>query len=873
MIARFWQTLMRLWQRRRYEQDLQAELEFHWQCRVDDLLAQGLTRSDAERQARLELGMLEIHRDDVRAAHGLAFADRWWGDLCRAARGLAATPWFALSAAVVLGLAIGINLILHGLWQNYLATPPALSREGQLFDLDLRGAAGRFVPPLSGVEIETLKEQLQAVDVAVVYSHQSNQILQSAPPRMIYGASVGPDYFRLLRHQMLQGRSFVAADFAASAPVALISARLWHRLPEAPQRLPVSLQLGGQRFQVIGVVADDFAGLEPFPPQFFLTDHQEASLLQAQGKTEPPRFATSLLLPPGLDPESVRSMLRGWLAALPRNQLIDERVAEVQLLPRTAQLSAAESRDAGAFLTPIVLFTLLLLIAACANVGNLMLARVSLRQQELAVRASLGATRWQLIRLLMLESLLLALMAGAIGVLFTSLALDPIHRYGMSMLVAIGIEPLPMHVDWSLLPWMLLQALVACLGFGLLPALCLTTGDLAQASRRDSGLWQGRIPAARLRGWLMSAQVAVSLVLLVTAALIIDLTRKSRDLQIGYPIEQLVDLRHPAPDQALRTRIAAVPGVLATASTGNSPLYGFVPRQLVQVDGRSLQLGIQQIDPEYLSALSLPILLGRNFTEAEATQEQPVALISARTADLLWPGQSPLDRQVTLLDTDANGLETRRQVSIIGVVPSVVSGLPVSGVDASMIYLPGALGQPAMRDLLVRVDARAGDALLAALAEACSAGPQAQLCQPWRLSDMVSVYRLPMVVASHLAAGLGLLSLLISGFGLFGVIRFQVHARWREFGIRMALGAAPRSVISLVLWQALRQLRAGLVIGLLLCLGLSAVLSSMLGVGRAFPMLAYLGVPMLLMLMALASASWPAWRATRLSALDALREQ
>lgn len=371
----------------------------------------------------------------------------------------------------------------------------------------------------------------------------------------------------------------------------------------------------------------------------------------------------------------------------------------------------------------------------------------------------------------------------------------------------------------------------------------------------------------------MSAQVAVSLVLLIMAALIINLTRASREQAIGYPVEQLIDLRHPDPSPALRARLAAIPGVRATTSTGNAPLYGFVPRQSALAGNHSLQLGIQQIDAQYLPALSLPILLGRNITEAEAEQQRPVGLVSARTAELLWPGQSPLDQSLTLIDDDANGLETRRLITVIGVVPSVISGLPVTGIDASMLYVPGALGQPGMRDLLLRVDADAGDAILNALSDACMAGPNPQPCQPWRLSDMVTVYRLPLVVASHLAAALGLISLLISGFGLFGVIRFQVHARWREFGIRMALGALPSSVVVLVLRQALKQLRAGFVLGLLLCLGVSVLLSSILGPARAFPPLAYLGVPMLLLLMTVLSASWPAWQATRLSALDALREQ
>lgn len=867
-----WQTLKRIWHRKRYERELSDELAFHWQCRVDELMRQGRTQPEAERQARLELGMVEVHRDAVRAAHGLLWFDRWWGDLKRAARGLAASPMFVITAALVLGLAIGVNLILQGLWQNYFANPPKTSVAGQLFDLELRGSQAQFVAPPSADELQLLTRELDDAHVRVIASRQSNQVVELASPSMIYGASVNAEYFPALAHNLLAGRSLVAADFDSAMTVVVLGERLWHRLPLEQQRLPGTIKLGGQTLQIVGVVTDGFAGLEPFPPQFFLTDRFEAALLRQQGNADAQRFNVALLLPVGLAPDTLGARLLNWFQNQPRAQLPDERVGDVQILARLSQLSAAESRDADVLLAPIIGLTLLLLIAACANVGNLMLARVSLRQQELAVRASLGASRWQLIRLLMLESLLLALLAGLFGMLVTSLALDPLHRYGMSMLVAMGIEPLPMHISWSLLPWMLLQALAACIGFGLLPALSLTSGDLAQATRRDGGLWQGRIPATRLRGWLMSAQVAISLVLLVLAAMIINLSMRTRELNIGYPTEALVDVRHPSPDPALRTRLLTLSGVRAVTSTSSAPLYGFVPRQPARVGTHSLALGTQTVDAAYFGALSLPMLLGRNFTEAEAENQSPVAVISASTAAALWPDNSPLNQRITVIDTNADGLETEQSLTVIGVVASVVSGLPMAGVDTTMLYRPGALGQQGMRDLLVRIDASASNLVFNQLADACLAGPNPQICQPWRLSDMVAVYRLPLVVTSHLAAGLGLISLLISALGLSGVMRFQVRARWREFGIRIALGATPKTVLRVILQQSLRQVRTGFIVGLIVCLAISVVLAKPFGWAQAFPALAYLGVPALLLLVALASAWWPARQATRLSALEALRE-
>ncbi|MBK8285335.1 MAG: ABC transporter permease [Ahniella sp.] len=440
----------------------------------------------------------------------------------------------------------------------------------------------------------------------------------------------------------------------------------------------------------------------------------------------------------------------------------------------------------------------------------------------------------------------------------------------MSMLVALGIEPLVMVFQPSLLGWALFQALVACLAFGLLPALAITGNDLAQAARRDSALFNGRIQASKLRGVLMSAQVAVSLVLLITSALIIDATRRADSVEIGYPVQQIIDLRHPSADADLRRHIGQVPGVLNTTAVANAPLYGSTFRTPMRVDGRAEQLALHRVDERYFDVLSIPPLLGRSFRHDEAEHGANVAVISQATARLLWPDASPLGRSIHVLD--ANGEGTPRRVEVIGVVRDVVSGMLMQGVDRSAVYLPGALGQDGVSELVVRVDPSRIDATRRALAAACLDHGSRQPCTPWTLAEMTRVYRLPLVVASTLAASLGAIALLISAAGLFGVVRFQVAARTREIGVRMALGANSKNVLWLVLRQALHHIRSGVVLGMLASLALSGVLASQIGLARAFPVIGYAGVPLLLLAVTLVATALPALRATRIEATEALRE-
>lgn len=867
----FGHWLRRVFDRKRYERELDEELAFHVDCRRETLIAEGVDPAEATRRARVELGMSGLHRDAVRSAHGLAFVDAWLGDLKRAARGLAASPGYVITSVAILGVAIGVNLLLHSVWQNYMANPPPTTKPGVLFDLAVRGSDAGEVPPLTRDELEAVTQALSGGHIGVAWSRQNNRVLTTRTARTTYGAAVSASYPLLLQSTPILGRTLAPDDFRSGATSVVLGGRLWRQLTTEGIELGDNILLDGTSFTIVGVMPDDFAGLEPFPPQFLISDVADAALRRAEGRSDPARFSTTLQFPPDAAPEQATALaarLSTLLTALAGRPDRDTRIARVRLIERRSQLSANESEGIHTVILPVLALTLMLLVAACANLGNLMLARATMRRQELAIRASLGASRWQLLRLLMMESLLLALMAAVFGLVSCALLAEPIHRFGMSMLIELGIEPLRMHFRPALIGWALLQALVACLAFGLLPALAVTGNDLANATRRDGALFQGRIRASTLRAALMSAQVAVSLMLLLAAALIIDMTRRGDGLDLGIPVDSVFDVRHPAPDDAFRQRLLTLPGVISVSATANVPLYGSPPRSPVRVDGRAEQLAFHRVDERHFDTMALSPLLGRVFRQDEAAFRADVAVISQATATALWPGAPPLGKSITLIGDDGS----ERRVEVIGVVRDVVSGLLFQGVDRSAVYLPGALGQDGMTNLMVRVDRAHIESSREAMARACLDAAVARPCTPWTLGELIAVYRLPLAVASGLAAGLGFIALAISAVGLFGVVRFQVAARTREFGVRMALGARPREVMTLVLRQAIRHVRTGMIIGLLGSLALSSVLAALFGPAQAFPLIGYIGVPLLLLLVTLAAAAVPARRAVRIEVTEALRE-
>jgi predicted permease len=870
-LAALWRKLRH---RKHFENELNDELAFHFESRRDALTAQGHSDADATRIARQELGMVELHKDAVRAAHGLAGFDQWLGELRRATRSLARSPMFTLAAIAILGAAIAVNLVLFSIYGSYLLRTPEVVKRGELADLvELRGDDGGRRQRLTADELRSLAPILDEQSRGLLVSNMVRMMLGGSTPRTAYGLSINGDYLPLLEARPRVGRILDARDdVPGSAPTLVLSDAGWRSLTASdPDAVGKTLNFSGVAFTIVGVMPPEFLDLQPLPPQFWISTAGYTTWRgHYTGSDYFEGYDVSVLLADSASPESLRQRLLPAVQALPTRQGKDERIAEMQVLTRTSLLAAGDAADMNVAAVPIFGLVLLVLVVACANLANLMLARATAQRQELAIRASVGASRWRLVRQLLTESGLLSIVAAACGLLLCVLVVEPLHRYALSMMIGLGMEPIAIHIDWRVFLAASVLAGITTMSFGLLPALATTGSNLAAGARRDASI--GTISPSRLRGMLMVLQIAASLVLLVVAALIVATAHRAQHIDIGFDEQRLVDLRHPAADADLRRRVEQVAGVHGSTAVMRVPLYGWQSRVDATVDSQSIALGTNMVDERYFGTLGIALVAGRDFRAEEASNRSDVVIVSAATAASLWPGRNPLGQRFRLVGAEDGFIAKDREVEVIGVSKDVASGLLFVGQDKTAVYLPAQLGQQAMSELVLAIDPSRSDAIKRELVEICNERNAATPCEPWTLAQVAAQQRLPFEIARSVASVLGLVALLISAIGLYGVVRFTVVSRTREIGVRVALGATASGVVKLVLGSAMSQVVLGVVIGLPVCLLVSWLVSDTLGWSVAFTPVAYLGVPMLLVATALLATVLPARRATRIMPTEALRE-
>lgn len=869
--------LWRQWrQRHRFESELDEELRFHLDCRAEALQRDGLDRAEALRRARIELGSVELHKDAVRSASGLDALDALFGELARGLRSLLRAPVFLIGTVTVLALSVALNLVMFGLHQTYLGSPPETARPGLLVDLDLRTVGGNRAPWLTLEEASVLRDALGPTVQHLALAGQVALGHGGESPRTLHGMAVDSHYFRMLAAGPALGRAFEAGDDDVPQHRIVLSHAAWLSLMAGDRSvLGRDMLLGGEAWSVVGVMPSAFAGLEPFRPQFWIEAGSYQDWRRRNGVgAGPVRYAITLQLAHGVSAEALEQRVQAALAALPGRTVEDERITAARLLPRTGQLSVAESEDAALLLAPIHGLLLLVLLVACANLANLMLARVLARRRELAIRAGIGASRLRLVGLLMLEAGLLAAIGSALGLVLALVSADAVHGYAASVMASVGMQALDIRFSPMVLPVTFALAALATLAIGLVPALAVTTGDLSQATRVDGGLTAGRVPSTRLRGSLMVVQVAASAVLLVVAAFAVHVAQRAGTLDVGYPTEALVDLRHPAPDRVLLEDIQRLAGVHDAAAIAPVPLYGHTWPGEVIVDGATNVLSVHYADQRVREVLGLRLLAGRWFSEQEARAAAPVAVIGAATAARLWPGQAPLGRQVAVVDPDEAGGSRTIDHDVIGVVGEVATGLLISGIDDSALWLPGHAESSArpLRDWLLRIDSQRSGPLLASLAHACLHRTRAQPCTPWRLSDVAAWQRMPLEIARSFAVGIGLMALLISAAGLWGGVAYTVAARSHEIGVRRALGARGEDIVRLVLGGTLRQISLGLLIAAIATAVLSIGLARHLEGSSTAAIPVFIAVAVLLVGTALMATVIPVRRATAIAPTQALRE-
>ncbi|MEO8428448.1 MAG: ADOP family duplicated permease, partial [Verrucomicrobiota bacterium] len=521
----------------------------------------------------------------------------------------------------------------------------------------------------------------------------------------------------------------------------------------------------------------------------------------------------------------------------------------------------------------------LVLVIACANIANLLLARAARRRKEIAVRVALGASRWRLVRQLLAENLLLALLGGALGSFFAFWSSAAVMGFIQSNLPH-GVPPFALDVspDIRVLAYSLLVTLMTGLAFGLVPALRASRTDLNLAMKGADSRSNPR-HGGLLRSGLVATQVAVCMILLLAAGLLMRGLYRAQTIDPGFEMKNIAvasfDLpaagyssqRAEAFQRQLTEKVAALPGVDVTAQVGSAPLSNSHFGDLFSIPGQegSNPAEYNHVSPGYFPLLGIPIVRGRNFTDAENRVSAQVTIVTESTARRLWPGKDPVGKTIRkgALRSDAVDLE------VVGVArDSQVSHLAQS--DGLYLYLPaGTREQPGLQLLVHSAGGYA--AIASSIRAAVRALDPELIVNVTRLEDNFEYFRFPGRVVATLSGVLGALALLLASMGVYGMVAYVVSQRVREIGIRMALGAEDHDVTALIVRQALRPVATGAVIGIAGCAAISTILSSVLyGISPRDPV-SFLLVPGFLLAIATLASYLPARRAAKVDPIAALR--
>jgi predicted permease len=800
-------------------------------------------------------------------------------------RMLAKRPGFTLVAVLTLALGIGANTAIFSVVDAVLLRPlPYANPDGLVVVFDNFLNMGLPEISVSIPEFVDYRERNGVfTDIAAWFTGTAN-LTETGEPEQIRVAYVSASLFPLLGVEPAAGRAFTPEeDQPGNDTVVVLSHGLWQRRFGGDQGIVgKTLRLDGEAYTVVGIAPAGFQ----FPSQIDVWAPIAFTPAQLDQQQRGSRFLQVVArLKPGVTPERAGSEMAAIAGQLveeyPNNYMMPGSGWTVTVVPLLEQV-VGDTRQALLVLLAAVGFVLLI---ACANVANLLLARASARNKEFAIRLALGAGRRRLIRLLLTESVLLAFVGGTLGLLLAI--------WGVDLLVASIPAGLPradeIGVDGRVLFFTLLVSLATGLVFGLAPALQTTRLDLHESLKEGDRGSTESLRRNRVRNLLVVSEVALSLVLLIGAGLMIKSFIRVWNVDAGFNPENVLTARLTLPtnkyaDNAqvtafysqLLENVQALPGVQSAAAASLVPMVGNSSGSVTLEDrpqppgSPSLEADMRVVSPDYFRAMETPILRGRGFTAGDVDGAQPVAVIDEMMAETLYPNEDPIGRLIKR----GGAMSTNPWMTIVGVATHVKN----QGLDAEgrvQLYMPlfqRPFTQPLRNTYLV---ARTGSnptavagAMRAAVAEADSDLPLANIrTMEEVLSESVATRRLSMSLLGLFA----IVALLLAAIGLYGVLAYSVARRTHEIGIRMALGARPRDVLRLVVGQGVLLIGVGIAVGLAAAFLVTRMMADLLfGVSATDP-LTFVGTPLVLGAVALAASYFPARRAARVDPMIALR--
>ncbi|MFL6588923.1 MAG: ABC transporter permease [Chthoniobacterales bacterium] len=858
-------------------------------------------------------------------------------DLKDALRQLFKAPGFTGAAVIVLALGIGANTAVFSLVHTMFFAPPPYAKPQevvQVFSQDKKNP--KTYRGFSYPTYTDIRAQNTVFADAMAYNLAMIGLGQKGDTRRTFGGIVSSNYFSVLGVSLARGRTFLPEEEALgrNAPVAIVSYAYWQKHNLDPAVLGSQLLVNGHPFTIVGIAPRGFTGtLQIFSVEVWLPfsnyDRIANDYEQASKTTFGDRAGQQLIvvgrLKPGMTSMAAKPALEGLAANLEKAFPVEQKDQTFTTTPISRfSVSTAPSAEGGiASIAPLLLgMAIVVLLVACLNLANMLLARGTARRKEIAIRLALGGSRFRIVRQLLTEGFVLALLGGACGLV--------LGLWSSDLLVASLGKMLPLDIVWLAGPNPTILAatfgfcIVGTLGFALGPALKISrtavVGDLKEQAGEDVVRRRWRFLP---RNPLVVAQIAFSLALLTAAALFIRGAGKAASVETGlkpgasFLLETDASLAGYEPKRAqdlyrtLEERLAAIPGVehvsvSATVPFGMISLSRNVQRAGLQAapdakpataaEGLAFNAAWNSVGADYFAAVTLPVLRGRVFTQAETTQSAGplVAIIDDVLAKKLWPEGDALGQRIQYasdnapkakndsrrvgMSGDLSGDTGKETIEIVGIVPTTTQQLFQKD-PSGQIYVPFAKAFQSNVSFFVRFhslpagqEANTADLLRRTLREVDGALPVLSL--KTFNQHLESNFQLWVVRAgAAMFSVFGVLALGLAVVGLYGVKAYSVARRTREIGIRMALGAQRGTVLRMIMREGSVMLLCGIVLGLLLAAGTGKILSGMLYEVGALDPVAFTLAPLTLAVAALVATWLPARRATRISPMAALRTE
>ncbi len=820
-----------------------------------------------------------------------------WQDLRYGARMLLKQPSFTLITVLTLALGIGANGVIFSLVNALLLRPLPVDKPAELAAVFTSDYSSGDFGASSYPDYVAFRDRNQSFAGLVAYQPQPLSLNVDGANERAFGEIVSANYFTVLGLKPALGRGFLPEEDQrpGAAAVAVVSHKLWQtRFGGNAATVGRNVKLNGQPFTIVGVAPQNYGGLlRGLAVDWWVPVMMADQLVPgSHNLTERGNRGLFIMgrLKPGVTVEQAQADFKNVGAQLYREW--PQAWENIRREGRTISLvSESAARVMPGMRTPLVIFMALLLtvvglvlLIACANVANLLLARAAARRKEIAIRLSLGAGRARLIQQLLTESVLLALLGGVAGLALATWGADLLMAFKPPVPFPLEIN---LHGDWRVFGFMFGLSLLTGIVFGLVPALAAARPDVTSALKDDGGAANARGGRGRLRGALVVVQVALSLLLLICAGLFLRSLRNASTIDPGFDADNLLaltmDLEQQGYDEVrgkiftaqLLDRVRALPGVVAASLADDLPLSLGGSRRGVTIEGYAAQPGedmeihSSKVAPGYFETLRIPLLQGRTFEAQDRAAAPGVVLVNEAFARRYWPGQPPLGKHIQM-GSVRSGVNDAPALTVVGVVKD---GKYTSlGEEATpFLYLNLAQQYAASPTLIVRTSGNPTDWLAAVRSEVTTLDKSLPLFDVKTMRQHLGIALLPARLAGSVLGIFGLIALLLAAAGIYGVMAYAVAGRTREIGIRMALGADSFAVLRLVVQQGMTLVLIGLALGLAAAFALTHLLKSFLfGVSTADPV-TFAGIVGLLTLVALAACWIPARRATQVDPLVALR--